>query len=123
MGEIAVRARVARILDEEQVAVNVGEDAGVEVGDRVYVLRETDIPDPDNPAESLGVAFVKKGTMVIDSVAERFAVARVLRKSKTLLSPIEPTFLITEDEELDGRGRVYIQAGDPVDVVINEDLL
>lgn len=114
------RARVAAVLDEEQIAIKAGVKDGVSVGDRLYILRETDIPDPDEPGISLGTAFIKKGTLVIDSVDDNFAVARVLRVTKTLLSPSEPTFLISKNPTGESRERVYIQQGDPVDILLSE---
>lgn len=113
-----LRARVAAVLDEEQIALKAGSKDGVEVGDRLYILRETPIPDPDDPDMTLGVAFVKKGTLVIDSVDEKFAVARVLKLNRTLLAPPEPTFLITSNPSAEGRERVHIQVGDFVDILV-----
>lgn len=118
MGADLLRARVALVIDEQQIAVNAGTEAGVEIGDRLFVLRETVIPDPDNPEESLGTAFVRKGTMIVESVQDKFAVARVSRASKSLLAPAEPSFFITENSKAEGRERVYVQAGDPVDIDI-----
>jgi hypothetical protein len=120
MSKTILRARVAAVLDDEQIALKAGSKDGVNVGDRLHILRETPIPDPDEPEVSLGTAFVKKGTFVVDSVEDKFSVARVLRVNRTLLAPAEPMFLITTNPKLDGRERVYIQQGDPVDIVIGE---
>lgn len=114
-----IRARVALVIDEEQIAINAGSDDGVQVNDRLHILRETHIPDPDDPNESLGIAFVRKGTLVVDSVQEKFSVARVLRQSKTLLAPSEPTFRIVHSAPQEGRERVFIEVGDPVDVLVD----
>lgn len=115
-----LRALVAIVIDEEQIAVNAGTKAGVNAGDRLYILRETDIPDPENPERSLGTAFVRKGTLNVETVDENFAVARVTKVSKNMLGPAEPTFTITDDPRNDGRGRVFIEAGDPVDILLTD---
>ncbi|MEB7447277.1 FlgT C-terminal domain-containing protein [Arthrobacter koreensis] len=107
------------MIDEVQIAVNAGYASGVEIGDVLDVLRETNIPDPDAPNESLGTAFVRKGSMRIESVEEKFAIARVLQQSKGLLAPAEPMFTIVSSESAEGRGRVFIEAGDPVDIQID----
>lgn len=113
-----IRAKVALISDSEQIAVNAGSLEGVQVGDRVHVLEETPIPDPDNPEELLGTAFIRKGIMVIESVEEKFSTARVLRTRSGFLSPSEPTFKISTGHGLSS-DHVRLSVGGPVDILVS----
>ena len=122
-----IRGRVARVLDEQQVAINLGSDQGVAPGDDVQLLRAVDVPDPLIEGESLGTAYVKKGSMIVDSVDTKFCIARVKKGRKpgnsvgVVFGPLEPLFLITERPSQDGNGRVYVQpADDYVDVTLDD---
>ncbi|MFC9935348.1 hypothetical protein [Glutamicibacter sp. NPDC127525] len=113
-----IRAKVALISDSEQIAVNAGSLEGVQVDDRIHVLKETPIPDPDNPDELLGIAFIRKGIMIIESVEEKFSTARVLRTRQGFMSPSEPTFKISTGN-VHSSGHVHLNVGDPVDILID----
>lgn len=121
-----VRGRVAKVLDEQQIAINVGSAHGIVRGDKVQLLRAVDVPDPLNEGVSLGTAFVKKGTLIVDSVDEKFSVARVAKGKKggtgtaVLFAPMEPLFMITTRASEDGAGRVYVQPADYVDVTLSD---
>lgn len=113
-----VRAKVALVADAEQIAVNLGRASGVRIGDKLHVLRETPIPDPDDSNEILGTAFIRKGTMVIEEVNDKFSTARVLKTRKGFLAPAEPTFLIVDSKGRESLDRIFINVGDPVEVLI-----
>jgi hypothetical protein len=57
------------------VTINIGENAGVKVGDRFDVNRVEEIPDPDNP-RTPHILADKIGTLVITKVYETAAVGR-----------------------------------------------
>lgn len=122
-----VRGRVAMVLDEQQIAINVGSADGVAEGDKVQLLRAVEVPDPLHEGATLGTAFVKKGTLIIDSVDEKFSVARVAKGKKggtgtaVLFAPLEPLFQITTRSSEDGPGRVYVKPADYVDVTLSDD--
>lgn len=121
-----LRGRVAMVLDDHQIAINLGSDDGVVEGDKVQLLRAVEVPDPLNKGASLGTAFVKKGSLIIDSVDAKFSVARVAKGRKgggtsaLIFGVLEPLFLITEDASEDGPGRVYVQQNDYVDVTLSD---
>ena len=120
-----IRGRVALVIDEQQIAINLGAADGIAEGDKVQLLRAVDVPDPENEGASLGRAFVKKGSMIIDSVDEKFSVARVAKgrkggSSQTIFAAVEPLFLITTNRSQDGGGRVFVQQADFVDVTLSD---
>lgn len=121
-----LRAKVATILGKQQIAINVGTNSGVRVGNAVTILRPVDILDPDNPALTLGTAMVRKGTLFVESVDAQFAVARVrkLRKAGTnifLAGPATPEFTITDRGSEDSMDRILVRPGDPVDVELADE--
>lgn len=116
----AIRGRVAMVLDEDQIAINIGSNDGVEEGAKVVILREVDIPDPLVDGGSLGTAFVRKATLRVESVEPRFSVARVskVNRSQSLFATnLEPEFVFIDNPDREGRGRLYVQANDPIEVI------
>lgn len=117
-----VNARIARVLGDQRVAINIGADIGVSVDDQVIVFDVIDIPDPDNPEESLGETELPILTLKIESVSERFSVARVPFKMPNISQIVsgtraEPEVLITDDPSKKERsGWVVVEPGEIVQV-------
>ncbi|QYF88561.1 hypothetical protein [Arthrobacter sp. PAMC25284] len=117
-----VNARIATVLGDQRVAINIGADIGVSVDDQVIIFDVIEIPDPDNPGEVLGETELPVLTMKIESVSDRFSVARVPFKMPNIgqiVSGIraEPEVLITKDASMKERsGWVVVEPGETVQV-------
>ncbi|MCY4450290.1 MAG: hypothetical protein OXE02_15750 [Chloroflexi bacterium] len=76
-----VRGKVARVINSRQVALNVGEDNGVEVGMifKILSLEGADIKDPDT-GEVLGSVELEKIRVKVVEVRERLSIASTYRK-------------------------------------------
>lgn len=73
---MSITGRVAAILSPRDLVMNIGADAGVEVGMIFDVLDEAVvITDPDT-SEQLGIIQQKKTIVEVTSVERKFAVAR-----------------------------------------------
>ncbi|RLP76536.1 hypothetical protein D9V32_06710 [Mycetocola tolaasinivorans] len=68
--------RVAEILRGDEIALNVGTDAGVAVDDRVVLFREIAITDPDSHRRLGEVQYPKLRLRVV-TAEEQFCIARV----------------------------------------------
>ena len=75
-----VRGKVARVLNERQVAINRGSDDGVEVGMKFSILNSDrqEIRDPDT-GETLGHVDRAKIPVRVTAVHDRIAVATTFR--------------------------------------------
>ncbi|UOE43087.1 hypothetical protein [Agromyces larvae] len=75
-----IEAKVARVLNTTDVALNKGSDAGVEVGMRFAILSDKgeDIRDPDTK-EVLDSIQIAKTLVKIVSVTPRLSVGRTFR--------------------------------------------
>jgi hypothetical protein len=69
--------KVASILSESQIAINVGSNAGVRLDDSVRVLRQVEIRDPDTN-ELLGSILLHVVGLKVNFVIERTATAIVV---------------------------------------------
>jgi hypothetical protein len=76
-----IHGRVARLLSFRELVLNVGSDAGVEVGMLFRVLnpRGMDIRDPDNPSETLGDVEIVKVVVRVSTVQRTLSVAETFR--------------------------------------------
>jgi hypothetical protein len=72
-----VNGKIARILDEFTVVLNIGSRHGVKEG-QVYLIYEEGepIPDPDNPSETLGTLEIPKGRVKVTNVQENISLAK-----------------------------------------------
>ncbi|QOD04383.1 FlgT C-terminal domain-containing protein [Pseudarthrobacter sp. BIM B-2242] len=118
----SIRGKVATVLDEDQIAINVGSNDGVQEGAKVVILREVNIPDPSIEGGSLGTAFVRKASLKVEIVEPRFSVARVskVNRSQSLfMTNMEPEFVFVDDPAREGKGRLFVQANDPIEVSVS----
>lgn len=123
-----LRGQVAIVLDAEQIAINKGSNDGVAIGDTVTLLREVKIPDPTRPGTFLGTAFVKKGSLTVESVHDKFSVARVeqVRSNKNsglLFAGYERAFSMVDNPMKEGEKRIHVKVGTPVDVFISDEII
>lgn len=121
-----VKAKVAKVLDEERVAINLGQSSGVVVGDSVVLFEMVDIPDPDDSTELLGTVKLDRVRLRIETVDQYFSVARVPYVSPQLNQLVlgaksKPAVRLTESKSLSGVDNwVFTAAGEPVDVYASQ---
>ncbi|PSK66679.1 hypothetical protein B0E53_01319 [Micromonospora sp. MH33] len=77
MSEIV--GKVARIINEHELAINVGGDKGIAVGDKVALYRTIDVKDPDS-GEILGSVDVRKLRLEVVIVEPKFCVAAITER-------------------------------------------
>lgn len=71
-----IRAKVASIISDSQVAFNAGSDDGVVEGAVIKLLKSTEVIDPDTQ-ELLGTVSITKLNLQVNHVQEKLCVARV----------------------------------------------
>lgn len=117
-----INARVAKVLDDQRLAINIGTAIGVSVDDQVVIFDVIDIPDPDNPGESLGETELPVLNLKIETVSDRFSVARVPFRMPNISQIVsgtraEPEALITDDpNKKDRSGWIFVEPGETVQV-------
>jgi hypothetical protein len=72
---LTIEARVARVLNEQEVALTAGSAEGVDVGDIATIYRSTTVVDPDTE-EELGVVRRPSLRLEIVEVQDRLSVGR-----------------------------------------------
>ena len=129
-----IRGQVAEILSNRELALNRGEEHGVEVGMRFAILNRkgADIRDPET-GESLGEVEIAKTIVKVIRVQERLCVARTFKTRRVgggiSTSFFEPARTVTETlrigdrpyvEELD-ESESYVKRGDPAVQVVGDE--
>lgn len=128
-----IEGKVAQILTERELVINVGEASGVRVGMRFAVLNRkgANIVDPDT-GKNLGSVDLPKTFVKVISVEEKMAVARTFREfTRTTIStifggPAKPEFETlklnsqTAKAELD-EADSYVKIGDPVVQMVRDE--
>ncbi len=71
-----IAAKVAAVLNDRRLVVNLGSVGGVNEGDSVLLWNVVEVTDPDT-GELLGVVKSPKLVLTVDEVQERIAVAAV----------------------------------------------
>ncbi len=69
-------AKVATVLDDRRVALNVGSDLGVQEGDDVTLWDTVEVKDPDT-SKPLGVVRLPKLALQVEHVQELLSVAKI----------------------------------------------
>ncbi len=115
-------AKVARVLSDKSIAINVGEEAGVEVGDSVIVWRNVEVRDPDTD-EVLGNVRLENLRLEVSEVHPHFSLARVQSGFNPLGSMFRPSKVIVSSERALDLEEVRLKAGDEVTVFVLESLL
>ncbi len=139
-----IRGKIAKVLNSREVAINVGEEQGVEVGMVFDILAPNGdvIRDPDTHAE-LGFVEQAKSRVKVTRAYEKFAVASTFRSrevnvggkgllSLPLGSAFDPPKWETRYETLKieggfeaaaeemGEHESYVSRGDPVVQVVGD---
>lgn len=136
-----IRGKVARVLNDREVAFNIGLDHGVEIGMRFNILstKGLDIQDPDT-GESLGSVDRPKACVKVLMVQDKLSVAGTFETRKVnvggtglpLAAIFEPpkweeryVTLRSDDATLDeiNESDSYVSTGDPVVQVIEAVLV
>ena len=71
-----VRAKVATIVSDDQIAINTGSKSGVKIGDTLTIRREVRVTDPDTK-EDLGTVSLIRLRLRITMVSESFSIGTV----------------------------------------------
>lgn len=84
MSDELVRAKVARVVNSTDLALNRGTEAGVEVGMRFAILSDAgaDIKDPET-GEILDSVEIAKTVVKVINVTPRVSIARTFRKMES----------------------------------------
>jgi len=112
-----LEAKVARVMSATTIAINVGENAGVESGNEVVVWRHVDVKDPDTK-ESLGTVRLQNLRLTVSDVYERFALARVDTGSNILAGMFKPSKIIASSSRALDEDSVSLGPGDEVSVFV-----
>lgn len=121
---MAIEAKVATVISDNEIAVNVGAAAGVREDDIAVVQRSTEVTDPVTNAR-LGTVKRPAIRMRVVEVHERLAVARVVEPARTIFALFDTALgatprpalqRITTDPAGEGPDIVLVQRG--FDVVI-----
>jgi hypothetical protein len=120
---VEIDAKVAKVLSDRRIAINIGSRNGVNVGDSVVFYEDVDVADPDT-SEPLGSVRLRRLTMDVELVQDRLSVA-VVRLKKLSMNQVvmgrqsdEPEIRISEGPTLDSQNYYKINTGDPVSVII-----
>jgi len=71
---MALKGKIAAIVSDTSVVINLGSVQGVKPGMRFRAIFETPpIPDPDNPRNSLGNLVIEIGRLQVQSVLEKMS--------------------------------------------------
>ncbi|MGW5011278.1 FlgT C-terminal domain-containing protein [Micromonospora chalcea] len=113
-----VKGKVARIISEHELAINVGGDHGLQVGDKAALYRTVDVNDPDS-GEILGSVEVRTLGLEVSIVEPRFCVAVVTDRQSTsapvFMQVLQPLKKITSTRPRTGStAEVFVAVGDIV---------
>lgn len=120
-----IRGKVAQVLSQRELAMNVGSEQGVEEGMKFDVMGSADIRDPDTK-EVIGNIERSKLRVRVSYVQEKVAVATTFRKITNGVSfalALMPVDWRVEYETIRASGKTWeedsrVQIGDPVVQVI-----
>jgi hypothetical protein len=121
------QGKIAKVLNDAQIAITCGTDMQVEIGDQVRVMDNVEITDPDT-GEYLGSILVQVIILRVNFVMAKAATAMVVQRASgsysSLMSPIfsqNPLLKLTSDViEVDSR-HVLVTVGQTVIVERRED--
>jgi hypothetical protein len=119
---MAIKAKIANVLTNYDVAFNAGADAGVTEGAIAMTFRETEVTDPDT-GELLGVVRRPQFRFRITEVQPKFSIGTTIgsvrKPSQSIFLPTEPSERVrvtTEKEKADYR-TWFISLGRDVEIV------
>ncbi|MFI7494476.1 hypothetical protein ACH9D2_07120 [Kocuria sp. M4R2S49] len=99
MGEAILRGKVAALLNEREAAINLGNEDGVEVGDRFAILASELIPvtDPDTEMSLGEVEYPKAIVKVVRVTGPHLSIVRTFRTIRGRPSVLGTSFSATPD--------------------------
>lgn len=105
-----IRGKVARVLNEKELALNIGAANGVTVGMIFDIIEAIQIKDPDT-SKRLGKVERSKISLAIIEVQEKLSVASSLDKSM-ILEDVGPftSSLLSSNRALVRTGEVVVQS-------------
>ena len=118
-----IEAKIAALLSDTKLAVNVGSLSGVAKGDDVVIFETVSVTDPDTD-EPLGEVKLVQLRLRIEDVQERLAVAVVptenasLSRLITQIGPPGPIARLTENPFDTDNSRILVDRGQSVVVVL-----
>ena len=118
-----IEAKIAALLSDTKLAVNVGSLSGVAKGDDVVIFETVSVTDPDT-GEPLGEVKLVKLKLRIEDVQERLAVAVVptenasLSRIITQIAPLGPIARLTENPFDTDNSRILVDRGQSVVVIL-----
>ena len=122
---MSINGKLATIINEHEVAFNVGTDGGVRLGDIATVSRVVDIRDPDTNTK-LGEVLVPKMRFMIKIAEPLMSVGRSYESVSKYSPPEDYSFLmrrpprvlrrVTNDLDEEDWSTVYLRRGDPVSI-------
>ena len=100
---MSIIGKIAQIIDETKIVINIGSAAGVKTGQEFVIYQEGDeIFDPETK-ESLGKLELIKGSIIIDHVQEKLSIGatKVIEKKeeKKTLSEMMVDASVQTDKE------------------------
>lgn len=117
-------AKVARVLSDTSIAINVGESSGVGRGNTVIVWRSVEVKDPDT-GDVLGSVRLQNLRLDVYEVQPRFSLARVETRGfgSSLGGIFAPSKVIASSNRVLDQEQVQLGIGDAVTVMIDDSLL
>ncbi|HYS34135.1 MAG TPA: FlgT C-terminal domain-containing protein [Pseudonocardiaceae bacterium] len=120
---MSLEAKIADLLSETSLVLNVGSSRGVKQGNRVIVWEDRSISDPET-GEPLGTVRVTLATAAVIEVQEKLCVAESVREKLTANRIIfgesaRPMYRFTTGPTI-GDGQIHVEIGQPVTVLIDE---
>jgi hypothetical protein len=102
---LALKGRVAQILNERELVINIGAEQGVKAGMKFAVLAESplDIKDPES-GETLGVIDREKVRVKVSEVRPRLAICCTYRVIRTGSPSVADIFGSYRNSTIFGRG-------------------
>lgn len=121
MSDAQLRGKVALVISDREAAINLGEEDGVEVGDRFAILASELVPvhDPDSGEELGQVEYAKAVVKVVRVTGPHLSTVRTFRTIKGRPGVFGSSFSSTPD-------RVETLNVDPRDTVkssLDDELL
>ena len=111
------KGKVATIVNEDQVAVNVGSNSGVEVSDLLTIRREVKVTDPDTK-EPLGTVSLVRLRLQITLVSDSFSVGTIIDQTPSnlfagiLAAQVKHTKTVSSVATAASESVVYITPGE-----------
>lgn len=117
-----VRGKVAKIISPTEIAINLGEQHGVEVGNFAWVQEVIEVTDPDSK-ESLGSVLATKLTLKVTLVLPKMAVGMItdnVEPSGSGLGLFPSRKRATDRSQEVDRRTVLVRIGAPVTIETKE---